>query len=110
MANPTGFLQYPRVEVGHRPIEQRIQDWHEIDQPLVDRVFNQQAARCMDCGMPFCHAVGCPLKNRIPEFNESGLPQPVARRRPRTCTRRTISPRSPAGCVPRRARPLARWP
>ena len=70
MANPTGFLQYPRVEVGHRPIRERIQDWHEIDQPLVDRVLNQQAARCMDCGIPFCHAVGCPLKNRIPEFND----------------------------------------
>ena len=70
MANPTGFLQYPRVEVGHRPIAERIQDWHEIDQPLVDRVLNQQAARCMDCGIPFCHAVGCPVKNRIPEFND----------------------------------------
>ena len=70
MANPTGFLEYPRVEVGHRPIQERIRDWHEIDQPLVDRVLNQQAARCMDCGIPFCHALGCPLKNRIPEFNE----------------------------------------
>ncbi len=70
MANPTGFLQYPRVEVGHRPISERIEDWHEIDQPLVDRVLTQQAARCMDCGIPFCHALGCPVKNRIPEFNE----------------------------------------
>lgn len=70
MANPTGFLQYPRVEVGHRPISERIQDWHEIDQPLVDRVLTQQAARCMDCGVPFCHAIGCPLENRIPEFND----------------------------------------
>jgi len=70
MANATGFLQYPRVEVGHRPIRQRIQDWHEIDQPLVDRVLNEQAARCMECGIPFCHAVGCPLGNRIPEFND----------------------------------------
>ena len=70
MANPTGFLEYPRVEVGHRPIPERIRDWHEIDRPLVDRVLNQQAARCMDCGIPFCHALGCPLKNRIPEFNQ----------------------------------------
>ncbi len=70
MANPTGFLQYPRVDIGHRPIEQRIQDWHEIDQPLVDEVLNQQASRCMDCGIPFCHSVGCPLRNRIPEFND----------------------------------------
>ncbi len=70
MANPTGFLQYPRVDIGHRPVEQRIQDWHEIDQPLVDEVLNQQASRCMDCGIPFCHSVGCPLRNRIPEFND----------------------------------------
>lgn len=70
MGNPTGFLQYPRVEVGHRSVQDRIQDWHEIDQPLVDRVLTQQAARCMDCGIPFCHAVGCPLQNRIPEFND----------------------------------------
>ena len=41
MANPTGFLQYPRVEVGHRPVDERIQDWHEIDRPLVERVLNR---------------------------------------------------------------------
>ena len=70
MGNPTGFMQYPRVDIGHRPIAQRIKDWREIDRPLVNRVLNEQAARCMDCGIPFCHAVGCPVKNRIPEFNE----------------------------------------
>ena len=70
MGNPTGFIQYPRVEVGHRSIQDRIQDWREIDQPLVDRALSEQAARCMDCGIPFCHAVGCPLGNRIPEFND----------------------------------------
>ncbi len=70
MGNPTGFVQYPRVEVGHRPVAERIRDWHEIDQPLVNRVLNEQAARCMDCGIPFCHAVGCPVRNRIPEFND----------------------------------------
>ena len=70
MANPTGFLQYPRVEIEHRPIEERIRDWHEIDRDLLDETLNQQAARCMDCGVPFCHGVGCPLRNRIPEFND----------------------------------------
>ena len=70
MGNPTGFMQYPRVDVGHRPIAERIKDWREIDRPLVNRALNEQAARCMDCGIPFCHAVGCPVKNRIPEFNE----------------------------------------
>jgi len=70
MANPTGFMQYERVETGHRPIPQRIRDWYEIDRPLVARILHEQAARCMDCGIPYCHAVGCPVKNRIPEFND----------------------------------------
>ncbi len=70
MANPTGFLEYPRVETPHRPIAERIRDWHEIDMPLVARTLQQQASRCMDCGIPYCHAVGCPVKNRIPEFND----------------------------------------
>ena len=70
MANPTGFLEFGRVEVGHRPVEERIRDWYEIDRPLVERTLNEQAARCMDCGIPFCHAAGCPVKNRIPEFND----------------------------------------
>jgi glutamate synthase (NADPH) small chain len=70
MGNPTGFMQYERVETGHRPIPERVKDWYEIDRPLVARVLTEQAARCMDCGIPFCHAVGCPVKNRIPEFND----------------------------------------
>ncbi len=70
MTNPTGFIQFPRIEVDHRPVAERIGDWLEIDRPLVEEVLNRQAARCMDCGTPFCHATGCPLKNRIPEFND----------------------------------------
>jgi glutamate synthase (NADPH/NADH) small chain len=70
MGNPSGFIEYERVEVGHRPIPERIKDWREIDRPLVARTLAEQAARCMDCGIPYCHAVGCPVKNRIPEFND----------------------------------------
>jgi glutamate synthase (NADPH/NADH) small chain len=70
MANPTGFKQFTRCELPHRPISERIKDWYEIDQLLVDKVLNEQAARCMDCGIPFCHGTGCPVKNRIPEFND----------------------------------------
>lgn len=70
MGNPTGFIQYPRVEVPHRPVDERIRDWQEVDRPLELNVLNEQAARCMDCGIPFCHAAGCPVVNRIPEFNE----------------------------------------
>ncbi|MCC6126448.1 MAG: glutamate synthase subunit beta [Pirellulales bacterium] len=70
MGNPTGFIEIPRGEVGHRPIAERIKDWYEIDRPLVELALNRQAARCMDCGIPFCHSSGCPVKNRIPEFND----------------------------------------
>lgn len=70
MASPTGFLEYGRAEIPHRPVRERIRDWHEIDMPLVIRTLHQQAARCMDCGIPYCHGVGCPVKNRIPEFND----------------------------------------
>lgn len=70
MASPTGFIEYHRCELPHRPIAERIKDWHEIDMLLVAKTLTEQAARCMDCGVPFCHATGCPVKNRIPEFNE----------------------------------------
>ncbi len=70
MGNPTGFIEYQRVEAGHRPINERIKDWYEVDRPLVARVLTEQAARCMDCGIPYCHSTGCPVKNRIPEFND----------------------------------------
>lgn len=70
MGEVKGFLQYHRREVGHRPIEQRIHDFNEMDLPLSPDQIRQQATRCIDCGIPFCHATGCPLQNRIPEFNE----------------------------------------
>ncbi len=70
MGSPTGFLQYPREDAEHRPIAERIRDWHEIDRPLVSRALAQQAARCIDCAIPYCHGIGCPVKNRIPEFND----------------------------------------
>ena len=70
MGSPTGFLEFSRAKIGYRPIEDRIKNWEEFDQPLANRVLTEQAARCMDCGIPFCHALGCPVKNRIPEFND----------------------------------------
>jgi glutamate synthase (NADPH) small chain len=70
MGKPTGFLEYPRESPPYRPVEERIGDYREVEQPLpVDRL-EVQAARCMDCGIPYCHAYGCPVKNRIPEWNE----------------------------------------
>ena len=70
MGESKGFLKYKRREVGHRPVEQRVHDFAEFDLPLSPDQIHQQAARCMDCGIPFCHGVGCPLKNCIPDLNE----------------------------------------
>ena len=70
MGEVKGFLEYRRQEVGHRLIEERIYDFDELDLPLTPDQIHQQATRCMDCGIPFCHGTGCPLKNYIPDLNE----------------------------------------
>ena len=70
MANPNGFIEHGREEIGHRPVEQRVGDWQEVDVPLTMETMVTQASRCMDCGVPFCHGRGCPLANRVPEFND----------------------------------------
>lgn len=70
MGEVKGFLRYNREPFRHRPVEERIKDFRETDLPLSPDDLINQAARCMDCGIPFCHGVGCPLYNRIPEFNE----------------------------------------
>ncbi len=70
MAEPKAFLNYKRQPVGYRPIEERIRDYRELELPLTPDQIHQQAKRCMDCGIPFCHGSGCPLQNSIPDFNE----------------------------------------
>lgn len=70
MAKPTGFMEYRRTEPSHRAVNERVRDFFEIDLPLPSDALLQQAARCMDCGIPFCHGSGCPVHNRIPEFND----------------------------------------
>jgi len=70
MGEVKGFLKYRRQEVGHRQVEERIYDFGELDLPLTPEQIHQQTARCMDCGIPFCHGAGCPLKNSIPDINE----------------------------------------
>ncbi|AXC14602.1 Glutamate synthase [NADPH] small chain [Acidisarcina polymorpha] len=69
MANPTGFMEFPRELPERRPIAERINDWFEIYRDLPDEKLQQQGERCMDCGVPFCHT-GCPLNNLIPDWNE----------------------------------------
>lgn len=70
MGEVKGFLKYARREVGHRPVAERIRGFKELELPLTPDEIRQQAARCMDCGIPFCHGIGCPLKNSIPDLNE----------------------------------------
>jgi glutamate synthase (NADPH/NADH) small chain len=70
MAEIKGFLKYKRKKAGYRPIEQRILDYKEVELALTPDDIIQQAARCIDCGIPFCHGLGCPLGNNIPEFND----------------------------------------
>ena len=67
------FLDIGRVDPGYRPVEQRVKDWSEVEVHLSDEELARQAARCMDCGIPFCYGAGCPLKNPIPEMNAAAL-------------------------------------
>jgi glutamate synthase (NADPH/NADH) small chain len=69
MADPKGFLIFGRSGPRRRPIDLRIHDWQEVYEPFARSDLRQQAARCMDCGIPFCHE-GCPLGNLIPEWND----------------------------------------
>ncbi len=64
-----GFLKYERMVPTYRPTEARLADYRAVEQRLTDSEIQIQAARCMDCGTPFCHGTGCPLCNVIPEFN-----------------------------------------
>jgi glutamate synthase (NADPH) small chain len=70
MTDPRGFLKHERKNAPKRPVEERIQDFAEVEQPLPAHQLQQQASRCMDCGIPFCHIYGCPVRNVIPEWNE----------------------------------------
>jgi glutamate synthase (NADPH/NADH) small chain len=65
-----GFLRIHRVNYQKRPIEQRVRDFKEYTEPLSEEGMREQGARCMDCGIPFCHS-GCPLGNLIPDWNDA---------------------------------------
>ena len=69
MGKPTGFIEIERKKHPTRPVEERIQDWREVYLPYADNDLQSQGARCMDCGIPFCHQ-GCPLGNLIPDWND----------------------------------------
>ncbi len=78
MGKPTGFMEFDREDPPDRDPEQRIKDWKEFHEHLPEEKLQKQGARCMDCGVPFCHtgimmegkALGCPINNLIPEWND----------------------------------------
>jgi glutamate synthase (NADPH) small chain len=69
MGKVTGFLEYERLEEGYEPVPQRVKNWREFVITLNTEQAQQQGARCMDCGTPFCNS-GCPVNNIIPDFND----------------------------------------
>jgi len=70
MGKITGFLEFDRKIEDYAPVEERIKHYKEFTQPLKETELKNQGARCMDCGVPFCHS-GCPLGNLIPDFNDA---------------------------------------
>lgn len=71
MGKPTGFMEFRRAKTVYEPVESRVKHWHEFEKTFEDDTAREQAARCMDCGVPFCHGdTGCPVDNLIPEWND----------------------------------------
>ncbi len=69
MGKVTGFMEYQREMPARRPVPERVNDWFEVYQPFPEEKVRTQGARCMDCGVPFCHT-GCPVNNIIPDWND----------------------------------------
>ncbi len=69
MGKITGFMEFDRTDRGYRPVEERLKHYREFVEPLPEPEVKTQAARCMDCGIPYCHN-GCPINNQIPDWND----------------------------------------
>jgi glutamate synthase (NADPH/NADH) small chain len=69
MGKITGFLEFERGDRDYEPVEERVKHWREFVLPLPEEDNKKQAARCMDCGIPYCHT-GCPVNNQIPDWND----------------------------------------
>ena len=70
MEREKGFIEYKRKVSPYRSISERIKDYNDVNTYLSEDEIEKQASRCMDCGIPFCHSIGCPLSNLIPEWNK----------------------------------------
>ena len=102
MGKPTGFFEYDRKLPARRPVPVRLRDWREVYEPFPEEEAVRQGARCMDCGIPFCHE-GCPLGNLIPEWNDLVYRGRLARG-PRTAPRHQQLPGVHRATVPRPVR------
>jgi glutamate synthase (NADPH/NADH) small chain len=69
MGKVTGFLEFDRVDRDYAPVDERVRHWREFVLPLPEKETREQAARCMNCGIPYCHT-GCPVNNQIPDWND----------------------------------------
>jgi glutamate synthase (NADPH/NADH) small chain len=69
MGKITGFMEFDRKDRRYRPVDERVKHWREFVEPLPPAEVKTQAARCMDCGIPYCHT-GCPVNNQIPDWND----------------------------------------
>src|SRR6185503_9259085 len=69
MGKITGFMEFDRLDRHYRPVDERVKHWREFVVPLSEAETKLQAARCMDCGIPYCHT-GCPVNNQIPDWND----------------------------------------
>jgi glutamate synthase (NADPH) small chain len=69
MGKITGFMEFKRAKQVYRPVAERLKDWKQVMTPFAEDAVREQGARCMDCGVPFCHQ-GCPLGNLIPDWND----------------------------------------
>src|SRR5258708_172503 len=115
MGKITGFLEIDRHDRKYAPATDRVQHYREFVIPLSEKDTRDQAARCMNCGIPYCHGTGsvqpgtpgCPVNNQIPDFNDL-VYQGNWEEASRNLTRPTTFPSSPAASVRRRAKPPAR--
>ena len=69
MGKVTGFLEIDRIDKPYKPVEERLKNFNEFTEDLEKKVISDQGARCMDCGIPYCHT-GCPVNNIIPDWND----------------------------------------
>jgi glutamate synthase (NADPH/NADH) small chain len=106
MGKITGFLEIEREDRPYAPVAERIKHYREFVEPLSEKETRDQAARCMDCGIPYCHN-GCPVNNQIPDWNDLVYRGDWEEARA-ICTRPIIFRKSRAASARRRAKRPAR--